>query len=59
VEKEMNELNREIARLEAAIAQFDALIPASEGLARRTFVTHRRWDSEILSNLHRLKAHAA
>jgi hypothetical protein len=49
----MNEVRREIARLEAAVAMYDRHIPFAEGKWLEQLRRHRNWDSGIITDLRR------
>jgi hypothetical protein len=49
----MNEVRREIARLEAAIALYDRHIPSAEGKWLERLRHHRNWDLSIIADLRR------
>ena len=58
-EVEMNELNREIARLEEAIDRYNSIIPSAEGASLATFLFHREWDLRIIADLERVRVRSA
>ena len=53
----MDKLRREIARLQAAILEYDRALPYAEGW-REKLLLHRNWDLQILAGLTRQLLHA-